>query len=178
MAPPIGGEVGGWTWIRPRDPDLLGERPLLDLGTGDGQTLRALTRPGGLVVGLDRSFDALRAARRTLSRPLVAADARRLPISEGTFRVVLAGDLVHHLDDHGVGGLLGEALRVLRSDGWLVAWWYAHAGRPGPDAPRFPRRYGPVADLAERIGFASAAPLELDPGAEPARETAGIVARR
>lgn len=164
-----------WAWVRPRDQGLLAARPLLDLGCGDGQTLRALVRPGGLVVGLDRSPVTLRAARRTLDRPLAAADARHLPVRDGAAQVVLAADLLHHQDDIDLGVVLGEARRVLVAGGRLVAWWYGSHGRPAPDAPRFPRTYGQVEEAARTAGFSETAPLDLEaPKAGPA--TVGLVA--
>lgn len=164
-----------WTWVRPRDTDLLAARPLLDLGTGDGQTLAALTRPGGVVVGVDRSLEGLRAARRSLDRPLLAADARRLPFRDGSFRVVLAADLLHHHDDEALGRVLAEARRALTADGRLVAWWYGEPGRAAPDAPRFPRGFGDVARAVRGAGFSEVRDLALEtPGTGP--RTIGLVA--
>lgn len=164
-----------WTWVRPRDQGLLAARPLLDLGCGDGQTLRALVRPSGLVVGLDRAPMALRAARRTLDRRVAAGDARRLPVRDGAVQVVLAADLLHHHDNVDLGVVLSEARRVLVAGGRLVAWWYGEPGRPAPDAPSFPRTYGQVEDAARDAGFSETAPLDLEaPEAGP--PTVGLVA--
>lgn len=151
-----------WTWVRPRDPGLLEARPLLDLGTGDGQTLRTLVRPDGLVVGLDHSPRTLRAAQRTLDGPVAAADARQLPIRSGAVRVVLAADLFHHQDGHDLGHVLGETRRVLVPGGRLVAWWYGEPGRPAPDAPRFPRSYRQIDEAVRDAGFSGTSPLDLE----------------
>lgn len=167
----------GWAWFRPEDPSPLAGRPLLDLGVGDGQTLRAVTACRGLLVGLDRSAPALRAARRLLEVPLVRGEADRLPFREAAFGVVLAADLLHHLDDEALAKTLAEAHRVLRASGRLVAWWYAQPGRPGPDAPRWPRPYGVMASAA-RAGGLSPAPLGLTSTVEPAPPTVGMVATR
>lgn len=161
-----------WTWIRPRDPSVLDGRPLLDLGTGDAQTLRALTEPAGLVVGLDRSWPALRAARGT--GPLVCGQAVALPFADDAFEVIVAGDLFHHLDDDDLATVLGEIARAGR---FLVAWWYELPGRPGPDAPGFPRTYGPVAAVAERAGLDPRI-LELEATVEPTPATVGLRASR
>jgi SAM-dependent methyltransferase len=167
----------GWSWVRPADPTLLGARPLLDLGTGDAQTLRGLVAAHGLVVGVDRSEEALRSARGAPAC-LVAAIGDRLPFGGSSFGVVLAGDLFHHLDDEALGAVLAEAHRVLRAGGRLVAWWYEHPGRPSPDAPRFPRAQDVVTTAAGRAGFDKAEPLALEFSLEPAPATVGIVAAR
>src|SRR5438552_3966894 len=117
-----------FAFVRPSDPALLAGRPLLDLGTGDGQTVRTLA-PDGFVVGLDRTPELLRASG--LARA-VCSEATALPLSPGSFRTILAADLFHHLDNDHLGVALAEVRRVLRPDGVLVAWWYASPGRPAP----------------------------------------------
>ncbi len=163
-----------WAWVRPVDMGLLEGRPLLDLGTGDGQTLAALVEPRGLVVGADRSSEALRAARGK-GFALMAADATALPFRSGTFDTVLAGDLFHHLDDAALRAVVGEVRRVLRGGGRLVAWWYGSAGREAPDTPRHPRRFEDVETASD--GF-SVIRLELEMSLEPAPPTVGLVAER
>lgn len=167
-----------WSFVRPADASVLTGRPLLDLGTGDAQTLLALTSDHGLRVGVDRSSDALRAARRSGLRNAVMATVELLPLSASTIRTVVAGDLFHHASDTELRRTLGEIGRVLRPDGRLVAWWYGRSGRGGPGDPRFPRSYEDVARLASAAGLLSVAPLELAFALEPAPPTIGIVARR
>lgn len=162
--------------MRPTDRTLLSGRPLLDLGTGDGQTLAALAPDTGPVVGIDRSIEILQAGRPGDAALLVCADALALPFCAETFRVALAADLFHHLDDAQLRAALAEIRRALKPSGTLVAWWYAGAGRPGPDAPRYPRTYDAVA--AQAITFRDVAPLQLEASIEPAPATAGLVARR
>jgi len=164
-----------WTWVEPADPSLLDGRPLLDLGTGDGQTLASLARGPGLVVGLDTSMDALRAAR---TGRRVAGQAERSPFRDSSFAVVLAADLFHHVDDNGLTAVLWEVRRILAADGLLVAWWYERPARPGPDAPRYPRAFRAVASAAEVVGFLRVRPLELEYTIEPAPATVGLVALR
>src|ERR687892_2488383 len=96
-----------WTWIRPADPRLLAGRPLLDLGTGDGQTLRALVEPVGLVVGVDRSIVPMKQLA-TSGVHVLGADAGHLPFGRSTFGAVLAGDLIHHLNDDQLQDVLKE----------------------------------------------------------------------
>ena len=163
-----------WTWVRPADPTVLQGRPLLDLGTGDGQTLAALVAGEGLVVGVDRSRPALTAASRAAAARTAVAVVDHLPFRDGSFAAVLAADLFHHLDDDALGATLSEIRRVTRPGGRIVAWWYEHAARPGPDAPRFPRPLDPVVARATQSGFRSVEELALSFELEPAPATVGI----
>lgn len=165
--------------MRPADPSVLEGRPLLDLGTGDGQSLEALVGGGpGLVVGLDRSAEALRAARLSGVGPLVCAQAGGLPFPDGSFATVLAGDLFHHLDDEGLALVLREVRRVLLDGGRLVAWWYERSGRPGPDAPAHPRTFDVAMEAAAAAGLAEPRLLPLETTLDPAPPTIGLVAAR
>jgi SAM-dependent methyltransferase len=159
-----------WAWVRPVDRSVLEGRPLLDLGTGDGQTLDALVVDEGLVVAMDREPQLLRPGS-------VNAVAHALPFSDGSFAVVLAADLFHHLDDAGLASVLAEIGRVLRSGGRLVAWWYAQETRPAADAPRFPRPLQDVLGAVRRAGFAGSGPLELAMSLESTATTVGLVAQ-
>jgi len=158
-----------WAWVRPADPALLQGRPLLDLGTGDGATIRRLA---GLAVGLDRSAQALRTAG---GGRLVRGVAEDQPFADGSFSVVVAGDLFHHLDDAALGRTLEEIRRVLRPDGRLLAWWYERASRGGPDAPMHPRPFAVVDAIAAAKGFATDR-LALEFTIEPAPATVGLIA--
>ncbi|MEX0874820.1 MAG: class I SAM-dependent methyltransferase [Actinomycetota bacterium] len=163
-----------WTFVRPRDATLLAARPLLDLGTGDGQTLRALVEPGGLIVGVDRSVAPMRSVKRA-GIHVAAAEAAHLPFFNGSFAVVLAGDLFHHLDDEALPVVLAEIGRVMTDSGALIGWWYGEPGRPGVDAPRYPRSYEAIVSHFE--GFGSVEPLDLIETVDAGPPTAGIRAR-
>ena len=92
---------------------------LLDVGCGTGGNSVALA-PFGRVVGVDRAVGAL---TRSADRPLAArvqAEATRLPFGEGSFDVVVALDVLEHLDDDVAGAL--EMRRVLRPGGLLVVF--------------------------------------------------------
>jgi SAM-dependent methyltransferase len=167
-----------WTWVRPADPSLLDGRPLIDLGTGDGRTPAALGADGGLVVGVDRSPDAIRAARKAGVGRLVRAEAAWLPFRDGAIARVVAGDLFHHLAEAELASVLSEVRRVLRRGGLLVAWWYERGSRPAPDAPRFPRPLAVVDGLVTKAGFASTEALQLEFNLEPAPATVGLLASR
>lgn len=109
----------------------------VDVGCGNGRYLERIraARPRAHVVGMDLSAALL----RTLSGPVVCADAARLPLRTGSAEVVLAMHMLYHLPDpaHAVA----EAARVLTPGGVLVAstnarddkaeldrWWSRAAG--------------------------------------------------
>jgi SAM-dependent methyltransferase len=163
-----------WTFVRPFDLSVLDGRPLVDIGTGDAQTLLALTDATGLRVGVDRSPHALRAARRSGLAVAVAASGAALPFLSGTIGTILAADVFHHADEEGLVRILAEVRRVVTGEGALVAWWYAAPGRGGPGDPRFPRRYDEVAGLVIAAGFSDVVPLELELGLEPSPPTVGL----
>lgn len=141
-----------WAFVRPADPRILAGRPLLDLGTGDGATVRSLA-PDGTVVGLDRNV-------RLLRRGSVSGEAVALPFLDGSFATVLAADLLHHLPDTGLTAALAEVRRVLRTGATFVAWWYERTDDRSPDAPRHCRDYDAVAGAARLAGL-EPRPLEL-----------------
>jgi len=153
-----------FTFVRPVDARVLEGRPLLDLGTGDGQTLRTLVGDLREVVTVDRS---------TVLAPMVAADALALPFADGSFVTVLAADLIHHVGD--LDALFAEVARVLRPDGVLVAWWYETAPHEAPDAPRFPRSY---AEVAAHARFGDVRPLDLEITLGGGPPTVGLLGRR
>ncbi len=159
-----------WTFVRPLDRSLLLPRPMLDLGCGDGQTALALHAPDA--IGIDRSDGALRAARASGLTRVARADGSRLPFADSTFAVVLAADLLHHVED--LPELFDELRRVIRPDGVFVAWWYETNPHPAPDAPRFPRAFD---DVVRHVTFGTTKPLDIEtvlPGGPP---TTGMVVR-
>jgi SAM-dependent methyltransferase len=84
--------------------DQSGVRPparVLDAGCGWGVTFRSLERRGYRTVGLDVSRPALELLERERSgRTLVEADLTQpLPEPETAYAVVLALDVIEHLDD-------------------------------------------------------------------------------
>jgi ubiquinone/menaquinone biosynthesis C-methylase UbiE/uncharacterized protein YbaR (Trm112 family) len=99
---------------------------ILDDGCGTGAFLEFVRRralPVERYVGIDVSRGMLRHAKRRLdstgtSHRLVLADACRLPFAAGTFDVVYARSLLHHLPDPALG--LREIARVLAPGGVAV----------------------------------------------------------
>jgi glycosyltransferase involved in cell wall biosynthesis/SAM-dependent methyltransferase len=82
---------------------------VLDLGCGDGFVTDAL--PAQLkVVGIDLSAEALRHVRR----PGAVAVGQHLPFADGQFDLVMANDVLEHLDDATRAAVLNEMQRVAR----------------------------------------------------------------
>lgn len=101
-------------------------RPLriLDLGCGTGKCLSDLAARGHEVVGADFSAEALSFTRRRGGAMLLRADATRLPLAEGSFDVVIALDIMEHVEKD--GEMAAEMLRVLRPGGVAIVNVPAH----------------------------------------------------
>jgi ubiquinone/menaquinone biosynthesis C-methylase UbiE len=100
--------------------------PVLELGCGTGRVTAPLGRTGLCVVGVDRSENMLRRARRQLHRgaatslaQLVRADIVELPFISGSFAGVVApyGILQSLLSDRLLAATLNTVARVLRPGG-------------------------------------------------------------
>ena len=108
-------------------PRLLGESncaalSVLDLGAGDGFLGKVLTEWAAThgwrwrITNLDTN---LRAMTLNGGSGSIAASALALPFQSGSFNLVIASQMLHHLRDAEARQLLGEAWRVAR-DGILV----------------------------------------------------------
>lgn len=106
--------------------DLAGPlegRDVLDVGCGDGAYALAAARAGAYVVGLDRSADAVGAARARAKAEELAVDLRigeatALPFQAGRFDVVLAVTVLCFVEQPAQA--VAEMARVLRPGGVLV----------------------------------------------------------
>lgn len=104
-------------YLRPRE----GMR-VLDVGCGPGRLITEL--PGADYTGVDSSSDYIAAAKQEfghVGRYLVGR-ADELPADElGTFDLVVAQGLLHHLDRHEIEVLLATASKILRPGGRFVS---------------------------------------------------------
>jgi len=96
------------------------ERPLLDLGCGDGLIAQTLFGTNGQVdVGFDPWSEQLgRAARSGVYRHLDLADGRRLPYADCSFAAIFSNSVLEHIAD--VAPVVREAGRTLRPGGRFV----------------------------------------------------------
>ncbi len=113
-------------------PALPPRARVLDVGCGTGANAPTLAAPGRLVIGVDPSPIALGLARdgRPAAAPdqsagsrhhaVARADAAALPFADATFDLVVALDVLEHLDDHATAA--AELHRVLRPGGALVVF--------------------------------------------------------
>jgi SAM-dependent methyltransferase len=96
------------------------ERPLLDLGCGDGLIGQALFGTEGYVdVGMDPWPKQLRrAAQSGVYRHVDLANGHRLPYLDGSFATVFSNSVLEHIPN--VGPVVREVGRVLKSGGHFI----------------------------------------------------------
>ena len=94
---------------------------VVDLGCGGGLMAEPLARAGARVVGCDLGAASLAAGRRhgdgLRDLHYLRADARRVPLADGCADLVLAADIVEHID--GWTAVVCEAGRLLAPGGLL-----------------------------------------------------------
>jgi SAM-dependent methyltransferase len=99
--------------------DLPLDAPVLDIGSGTGSNLRMLKGLGfNNVCGLDASPEAIAFCEAKSLGPVRQGRAESLPFPDGHFRLVLATDVIEHIEDdlHA----LREIRRVLVPGGHLL----------------------------------------------------------
>jgi SAM-dependent methyltransferase len=95
---------------------VLLDDPVLDVGTSTGTNLRLLRELGfHRVTGLDMSEEAIRFCTAKGLGSVLLGDITRMPFGDGCFSLVLATDIIEHVDDDGAA--LAEIHRVLRPGG-------------------------------------------------------------
>lgn len=97
---------------------------VLEIGSGTGHTVAALSRHARLVAGVDLSYGMARAARRRLRQQglqsdvlLGLADGTRLPFASGCFDAVFSAFTLELFDTPEIPVVLQEIWRVLRVGG-------------------------------------------------------------
>ena len=117
-------EQDAWTRLRlGAIEDLVepqrGERAL-DLGCTAGAITHFLSTFGCEAVGVDAEPRAIERARDLYPElSFEVADVSELPFEDAEFDKAVAADLVEHLDDAALEGMLSESFRVLRPGGTL-----------------------------------------------------------
>lgn len=104
----------------PSAPHPAGPRPrILDIGCGTGMMVKE-SEALGCGMGFDASAEALAFCRRRSLQRLCRAEMNSaLPVRSDTVDVVMALDVLEHLDDDQL--FLTECYRLLRRQGFLVA---------------------------------------------------------
>lgn len=114
-----------WWYVSRRElvVDLVRKLPLgpsprfLDIGCGTGATAAAL-RQFGMVTGVDMSTTALKCCQTRSVSNVLQAKAEWLPIEDGSIDVIVATDVLEHLDDDVAA--VREFRRVLKPGGHAV----------------------------------------------------------
>ena len=147
------------------------EGPLLDVATGTGAMLEALTgvaHPPPRAVGIDASPRMLaRVGRLPSGWRVVEGDARGLPFGDAEFSAATAAYLLHTLDRRDAAAVLAEIRRVLVPGGRLGVITVAP-----PSGVLGGLLRSPLSRLGERSSGALAGLRPLDP--RPALVAAGF----
>ncbi len=103
-------------------PPFKGKR-VLELGAGNGKTLRALLQTGAKeIVAVDFSSEALRLSKELYSSKklrFLKEDARKLPFAKGSFDVIVCYYLLNNLLEKDRVTAVHEMYRVLKKKGKL-----------------------------------------------------------
>ncbi len=91
----------------------------LDVGCGTGLSAIALKEIAQNVIGVDASAEMIALAPRENEIKYFVAPAENLPFEENEFDIITLSQVFHWLDKD---KFLAEANRVLRPNGWLVAY--------------------------------------------------------
>ncbi len=96
-------------------------RRILDIGCGGGRLLRALSKRGAVVAGVDPEASAVAAARMAAPEAeLHVAGAEALPFADGTFDAAIFLNSLHHVPVALMRRALAEAGRVVGRGGSVI----------------------------------------------------------
>jgi SAM-dependent methyltransferase len=98
--------------------NLQRESLTMDIGCGVGSNLSLLKAIGLKAMGCDRSFDNLLLAKNKFFLPFINGDLENLPIRSSSVELVIATDVLEHLEDDIAG--VRELCRILRRNGHLI----------------------------------------------------------
>lgn len=102
---------------------ILQEGLILDVGCGTGTMTQMLACSGFRSFGVDQSVEMLRIAESKRKGYQTQATAKALPFTNERFNLVITIATLHHLADHDlIEQAIGEMLRVVRPEGYLLIW--------------------------------------------------------
>lgn len=98
---------------------------ILDIGCGTGAFAFHCSRRGAVTLGIDYSFESLKAARSLCASydgaaRFVAANASAFPVKDGRFDCCIASDFIEHTTHNEKIRFLEQARSALRDDGRCV----------------------------------------------------------
>lgn len=137
--------------------------PVLDLGCGLGFDLARLERAGVSAIGVDASLVMLARVEGPARTRLIAADAARLPLRDGSVDGVRVERVLQHVEHP--EAVVAEIARVVDGDGFVLAFEpdYSTFTIDSDTQPphfvsslllaRHPRIGGELAEMFERAGF-------------------------
>ena len=98
--------------------NLPQESLTIDIGCGVGSNFCLLKVTGLRAIGFDRSLDNLLLAKMKFLLPFINGDLENLPIRSSSVELVIATDVLEHLEDDIAG--VRELYRILRDNGHLI----------------------------------------------------------
>ncbi len=103
--------------------DVRGKN-ILELGCGAGEAAVYFAKKGARVTATDISNGMLEVVKKLARKHGVEVETRQsyshtMPFADGTFDIVYAANLLHHVD---IESTLKEARRVLKNGGVFVSW--------------------------------------------------------
>jgi SAM-dependent methyltransferase len=99
--------------------NLQNDSPVLDVGTSTGTNLRLLRDLGfANIAAIDSSPSAAQLCARLGLPPVTLGDACALPFEAGDFALVLATDVIEHIEEDHLA--VAEVFRVLRPGGTAI----------------------------------------------------------
>lgn len=96
------------------------EGKVLEVGANDGFVTQCIRERGLDVTALELSLEAIAKAKEQFGEdfPIQQGDIQHLPFNSNTFDTVVAGEVLEHLENPGLG--LAELFRVCKPEGKVV----------------------------------------------------------
>jgi len=91
---------------------------LLDLGCGRGWLTKKFSETGVFAIGVDKSLQPIRLAKRGADGcEFLASEARYLPFKDSVFKTIVINDVLEHVPYSDAIRLMTEAVRTMSKDG-------------------------------------------------------------